>query len=195
MEIDTGFINFIPIGVEGYTSELKLEVKNVVKYFEPGDHVRVIDGRYAGETGIVISSETNDKDVVFSNIALLQSHREIKVRASNLKIKTEIEQNAANGNPAFLMERAKPPLYCAGDLISYDNNKFVGVVLSVDSMGGVGSDLIRLINEEGTVCNIRGNQVSKKFDQRDLRIKQQAVDAKRNTIYHNNVVKVISGMC
>ena len=71
MEIDTGFITFIPIGLEGFTSELKLEVKNVVKYFEPGDHVRVIDGRYAGETGLVISSETNDKDIVFSNIALL----------------------------------------------------------------------------------------------------------------------------
>ena len=116
------------------------------------------------------------------------------MRASNLKIKSEIEQSAANGNPAFLMERSKPALYCAGDLIAYDNNKFVGVVLSVDSMGGIGSDLIRLINEEGAVQNIRGNQVSKKFDQRDLRIKQQAVDAKRNTIYHNNVVKVISGV-
>jgi len=55
------------------------------------------------------------------------------------------------------MERSKPAVYSAGDLISYDNNKFVGVVLSVDSMGGVGSDLIRLINEEGAVCNIRGN--------------------------------------
>lgn len=54
MELDTGFINFLPIGIEGFTSELRLEVKNVVKYFEPGDYVRVIDGKYRGETGLVI---------------------------------------------------------------------------------------------------------------------------------------------
>ena len=54
--------------------------------------------------------------------------------------------------------------------------------------------MIRLINEEGTVCNIRGNQVSKRFDQRDLKTKQQSVDAKRNTIYYNNVVKIINGV-
>jgi len=70
MEADTGFITFIPIGIEGFTNELRLEVKNVVKYFEPGDHVRVIDGKYRGETGLVISSEQNDEGIVFSNIAL-----------------------------------------------------------------------------------------------------------------------------
>lgn len=157
MEMDTGFIIFTPIGIDGFTNELRLEVKNVVKYFEPGDYVRVIDGKYRGETGLVITSDTTDEGVVFSNIALTQSHREIKVRANNLKIKTEIEQSAASGNSAFFMDKAKPAPYSAGDLISYDNNKYVGVVLSVDSMGGPGSDLIRLINEEGTVCTIRGN--------------------------------------
>jgi hypothetical protein len=32
--------------------------------------VRVIDGKYRGETGLVISSTTTDEGVVFSNIAL-----------------------------------------------------------------------------------------------------------------------------
>ena len=71
------------------------------------------------------------------------------------------------------MDKAKPAPYSAGDLITYDNNKYVGVVLSVDSMGGPGSDLIRLISEDGTVQNIRGNQVSKRFDQRELKTKQR----------------------
>jgi transcription elongation factor len=116
------------------------------------------------------------------------------VRANNLKIKTEIEQSAASGNAAYFMDKAKPAPYSAGDLITYDNNKYVGVVLSVDSMGGPGSDLIRLISEDGSVQNIRGNQVSKRFDQRELKTKQQSVDAKRNTIYNNNVVKIINGV-
>ena len=91
------------------------------------------------------------------------------------------------------MDKSKPAPYSAGDLISYDNNKFVGVILSVDSMGGIGSDSIRLINEEGVVINIRGSQVSKRFDHKEL-VRQQAMDAKRNTIYHNNVVKIINGV-
>lgn len=119
----------------------------------------------------------------------------MRIRSNNLKIKTEIEQSAVTGSAANLfMDKSKPAPYSAGDLVSYDNNKYVGVVLSVDSMGGPGSDSLRIINEEGLVTNIRGSQVSKRFDQKDLRTKQQAVDAKRNTIYHNNVVKVINGV-
>ncbi len=87
-------------------------------------------------------------------------------------MKTEIEQSAASGNSALFMDKAKPPPYSAGDLICYDNNKYAGVVLSVDSMGGPGSDLIRLINEDGAVITIRGNQISKRFDTRDFKIKQ-----------------------
>jgi transcription elongation factor SPT5 len=90
VESDTGFIIFKP-NFEGLDQDLRIEASNVVKYFEAGDHVRVIDGKYRAEVGIVVSSETNDKGIAFSNIVLAQSNKEIKIFSNNLKLKTEIE--------------------------------------------------------------------------------------------------------
>jgi hypothetical protein len=67
------------------------------------------------------------------------------------------------------MDKTKAAPYQAGDLINYDNNKNCGVVLSVDSMGGGPTDTIRVINEEGKVLNIRGMQISRRFDPRDIK--------------------------
>ena len=68
-----------------------------------------------------------------------------------------------------MMDKSKAAPYQAGDLINYDNNKNCGVVLSVDSMSGGPTDTIRVINEEGKVINIRGMQISKRFDPRDFK--------------------------
>jgi transcription elongation factor len=51
--------------IEGFDDNLKLETNFVVKYFEPGDNVRVIEGKYRGETGLVVNSEAR-----YVNIAL-----------------------------------------------------------------------------------------------------------------------------
>ena len=51
--------------LEGFNDNLKVDATFVVKYFEPGDDVRVIEGKYKGETGIVTS--LNGK---FAHIAL-----------------------------------------------------------------------------------------------------------------------------
>ncbi len=83
--IEEGSVLFKPI-IEGYEDNLKLPSDQLVKYFEPGDHVRVIDGKFKGETGIVISIEGKH-----ANIALTQNSREIKIFANNLKLKSEID--------------------------------------------------------------------------------------------------------
>ena len=58
----------------------------MTKFFEPGDDVRVIKGKYKGETGLVTKLEGK-----FAIIALDQSYREIKVYANNLKLKSELD--------------------------------------------------------------------------------------------------------
>ena len=70
VDIEGGFIYFFPTNFEGFTEELKLESTSVVKYFEPGDEVRVIDGRNKGETGIVVSAETDESGVASANVCL-----------------------------------------------------------------------------------------------------------------------------
>ena len=43
--------------MEDFNENLKLDTSFVVKYFEPGDNVRVIEGKYKGETGLVVKPE------------------------------------------------------------------------------------------------------------------------------------------
>lgn len=62
--IENGDVLFKP-NIEGLNDNLKLNADFVVKYFEPGDKVRVIDGKFKGETGIVVSIEGS-----YANIAL-----------------------------------------------------------------------------------------------------------------------------
>lgn len=60
----------------------------VEKYFEPGDFVRIAEGKYKGETGVVVESEDNKVVVVLDG-----SQREIKIPASFLKLKSETDTN------------------------------------------------------------------------------------------------------
>ena len=50
--IEDGQVIFKPL-LEDFNDNLTLEKAFVVKFFEPGDDVRVIDGQYKGETGLV----------------------------------------------------------------------------------------------------------------------------------------------
>jgi len=40
---------------------------NVTKYFEPGDLVRITEGKYKGETGQVIEIEGNKANIVLDS--------------------------------------------------------------------------------------------------------------------------------
>lgn len=65
---------------------MKYDASYVVKFFEPGDDVRVIEGKYKGETGIVTKLEGSS-----AYISLDQSNREIKIFANYLKLKSELD--------------------------------------------------------------------------------------------------------
>lgn len=83
--------------------------------------------------------------------------------------------------------------YKASDFVSFNQSKNVGVILQVDVQSGTGQDYVRIINDSGALQVIRASEINKKFDLRDLRTKSQAIDSQRNTIYPDNVVKIIAG--
>jgi transcription elongation factor SPT5 len=62
--IEDGFILMKP-NIEGIDENIKINSEHVSKYFEPGDKVKVIDGKYKGETGIVVELENAFAHVVF----------------------------------------------------------------------------------------------------------------------------------
>jgi transcription elongation factor len=65
---------------------LKQETANITKYFEPGDAVRVIDGNYKGETGLVTSHVDR-----YTLVVLDQTNKELKILSNHLKLKSEID--------------------------------------------------------------------------------------------------------
>jgi transcription elongation factor SPT5 len=107
----------------------------VVKFFEAGDHVRVSDGKYKGESGIVVLLEGQ-----FASVALSKNLREVRIFANSLKLKTEIDQTMAP--ESGLIDKRKFGQFSANDLIVY-NTKYVGVVLKVED------DYLKVINNEG----------------------------------------------
>ena len=50
-----------------------------------------------------------------------------------------------------------------------------------------------MVNEQGEIKSIKAAEVSKRFDIRELRTKASAIDSQRNTIYPDNVVRIVSG--
>jgi transcription elongation factor SPT5 len=57
VEREAGFVSFKATNIPSFTDELRIEISSVAKYFEPGDRVRIVDGKHVGETGIVIKIE------------------------------------------------------------------------------------------------------------------------------------------
>lgn len=83
-----------------------------------------------------------------------------------------------------MIGKKKESNYQANDLVSYNNNKDVGVVLQVQE------DYLKVINEHGQIKNIKIGEISKKFE-KDR--KAFANDYMGNTISQENVIKCVEG--
>ena len=46
-----GNVNFNTINIPNQTLQLSVDISSLTKYFEPGDLVRVTEGKYKGDTG------------------------------------------------------------------------------------------------------------------------------------------------
>ena len=46
-------LTFKPSNIEGFTDNLELPQKYVVKHFDKGDAITILEGKYMGETAIV----------------------------------------------------------------------------------------------------------------------------------------------
>jgi len=58
----------------------------VVKYFEQGDSVRIIEGKYAHETGIIIFVDENN--VTQPRVKIDSTDVEVTIPTSHLKVKS-----------------------------------------------------------------------------------------------------------
>jgi len=94
-QIDDNLIKFRP-NIEEYESMLEIDFNSVIKYFKPGDSVRVIYGHFKGEKGLVTKLHKN-KVYIFSSIMM----KEFSVNANCLKLSSEISEAVDKAKASF----------------------------------------------------------------------------------------------
>ena len=93
-KLENDQVVFKPTNLEGFEENLGLERSMVVKYFEQGDLVRLIDGKYKGETGMVtMVDQIKGSQDGHPVVKLDKTQREIKVHRNMLRLKTDHDRD------------------------------------------------------------------------------------------------------
>jgi len=151
---------------------LDFQPTQLVKFIKVGAHAKVVDGRYTGETGTIVSMVEAEGDFV---AALLtdRSSKEIQVRVAQLQETSEI---------AVGLDSLRG--YELYDLVQLGHAE-VGVVVHV------GSQELKILNNNGVARNYRPEEVHGKRNFSSL--KAIALDARQSQIRVGDMVKILEG--
>eukprot|EP00599_Poterioochromonas_sp_BG-1_P011272 CAMPEP_0173156230 /NCGR_PEP_ID=MMETSP1105-20130129/14646_1 /TAXON_ID=2985 /ORGANISM="Ochromonas sp., Strain BG-1" /LENGTH=1165 /DNA_ID=CAMNT_0014072945 /DNA_START=63 /DNA_END=3557 /DNA_ORIENTATION=+ len=156
------------------TNEFDVEISLLVKYVEPGAHVKVTTGRYAGTTGRVVSVTTgvtaNDQLAIILTDGL---NTEITCNVSILQISDEVATGLGN-----LMGFE---LY---DLVKLNENESAVVI-------NVGTEKLKVMNHLSDVKDVAPQEIRGKLN--NISQKTKALDASQNSMGVGDTVHVLSG--
>ncbi|ORE14174.1 transcription elongation factor Spt5 [Rhizopus microsporus] len=156
----------VSLAVDGIKKRVTLPAKQLRKKFKEGDHVKVINGRYKDESGMVVRVE--DNIVTLLSDATL---KEVKVFAKDLREAAEVMfGKTVIGN------------YELHDLVQLDFYT-VGVIVQVDR------DTFKVLTQNGELRTVEPHQITNKRDSK----KAIATDANGNSIRSGDSVIEISG--
>eukprot|EP01038_Epipyxis_sp_PR26KG_P011691 gene11691-15654_t len=154
------------------TSEMTVEVDILTKYITPGQHVKVITGRYLGQTGRIVSVTTLEG----TNVAAILTdgvNTEIQCNVDHLQMTAEVAIGPGN-----LMG------YEIYDLVVLNENECAVIIT-------VGAENLRIINHTGIVKDVYPQELQSKRNAQSARA--TAFDSNQNTISVGDVVNVTSG--
>ena len=168
ISVEDSTITFQALNVPALTQHLPVEVSMVSKYFEPGDMVRIIEGKYQGDTGQVIDVE--DSKV---SMKLDSTGNFIKMLVNNLKLKSDTDNNLI----AALTQKAKgiQGQFSANDLVNFNNGRNIGLVLQVYE------DYLKIVDQQNKVVNVKTTEIGKKIPA----MRQGAVISSRDSKWIN----------
>ncbi|KAF0030942.1 hypothetical protein F2P81_017673 [Scophthalmus maximus] len=165
LSVDGNKITIMPKH-EDLKDPLEFPAHELRKYFRIGDHVKVIAGRYEGDTGLIVRVEENFV-ILFSDLTM----HELKVLPRDLQLCSETASGVdAGGQHEW------------GELVQLDPQT-VGVIVRLER------ETFQVLNMHGKVMTVRHQAVNRRKDNRFA----VALDSEQNNIHVKDIVKVIDG--
>nr|AAH57529.1 Supt5h protein [Danio rerio] len=163
LSVDGNKITIMPKH-EDLKDPLEFPAHELRKYFRMGDHVKVIAGRYEGDTGLIVRVEENFV-ILFSDLTM----HELKVLPRDLQLCSETASGVdAGGQHEW------------GELVQLDPQT-VGVIVRLER------ETFQVLNMHGKVLTVRHQAVNRRKDNRFA----VALDSEQNNIHVKDIVKVI----
>ena len=176
---DGSTVKVKPMGANvdlGGTDEVEFLASQVRKYISVGAHVKVTDGRYANETGVVVAVEGDGGDttaVVLTDI----TNKEITVRTSQLRETTEVTTNQD--------KLAGYELYDLVTVTGGGSANEVGVIVRV------GREDFTIVNNHNIAREVRPEELRGKLNNQSNRA--VALDVSGNQLRCGDTVKIAEG--
>ncbi|KAL0438186.1 UNVERIFIED_CONTAM: putative transcription elongation factor SPT51 [Sesamum latifolium] len=155
---------------KGLPKTLAISDKELCKYFEPGNHVKVVSGATEGATGMVVSVEGHVVNIVSDTTKEL-----LRVFADNVVESSEVTSGVTRIGD-----------YELHDLVLLDDNSF-GVIIRVESEA---FQVLKGVPERPDVALVRLREIKYKIDKKIF-----AKDRYKNTLSAKDVVKILEGPC
>ncbi|KAF9460432.1 hypothetical protein BDZ94DRAFT_933662 [Collybia nuda] len=165
-EIHQDVVIITAIGVDIDGQKVELPARSVRKRFKPGDHVKVMTGQNADETGLVVS--VADNVVTFLSDMSMQ---EVSVFSKDLREAAEV------GSGTNIIGN-----YELHDLVQLDAQT-VGVIYKTER------DSFRVLDQNGQVRLVQPHQISMRRDS----VRAIATDSEGHELRINDNVKEIDG--
>ena len=159
-----GVICIIPHIEDLCDQRYEFPADELCKFFEEGDHVKVMAGRYSGITGMIVSTED-----VSANIICDVSKNVIKTLSNDLKLSDEMSSGMTLNNN-----------YRVNDVVRLANENTFGIVVKVDS------ECLTAVMTTGEVRNIWYHEISKKFSPK----RASALDRDQNSLSEGDMVRI-----
>ncbi|XP_076924579.1 putative transcription elongation factor SPT5 homolog 1 [Bidens hawaiensis] len=168
-KVEEGTVHIKP-NAEGLLTTLAVSEKELCKYFEPGNHVKVVSGAQEGVTGMVLTVEGH-----LVNLVSDATKEVLRVFSDNVVESSEVTSGITKIGDFELH-----------DLVQLDNSNF-GVIIRVDSEA---FQVLKGVADKAEVALVRLRDIKYKIDR-----KISAQDRYKNTISVKDVVKVLDGPC
>ncbi|CAG9767727.1 unnamed protein product [Ceutorhynchus assimilis] len=165
MSIDGSMITILPKH-EDLKDPLVFQANELKKYFKMGDHVKVLSGRYEGDTGLVVRVE-NNRVVLISDLTM----HEMEILPKDLQLCSDM----ASGVDSL-------GKFEWGDLVNLDAET-VGVIVRLER------ENFHVLNMHGKVVESRPSSLQKRRINRFT----AALDSYKNSLHRRDMVKVIDG--